>query len=172
MLYQEILFTEDECDKLIQYRYKLKDYRDNGGYTNRKDINYKQWTIKRTDNLDYLFNRIIEFIEIKFKVIINEFNEDSWIYQYEINDGYLMHTDNVYDRRFTVGVQLNNDYTGGDLMVDCGKERIIVNKDIGNCYIFESFLLHGVSPILCGNRFNFLTFILNRNIKYSNKTLI
>jgi len=172
MLHQEILFTKDECDKLIEYRYELEQTLSDGGYPDRKDINYKQWTIKRKDSLDYLFTRIVDFIIRKFGVEVIEFNEPAWIYQYEINDGYIMHTDNILDRRFTIGVQLNNEYGGGDLMIDHNKKRIIVNKDIGNCYIFESTLLHGVSPIVSGTRFNFLTFMFNHNIKYKNKTLI
>ena len=171
MLHQRILFTKDECDYLINYR-NNGVYRNNGGYANRIDINYKQWTIFRNDDLEFLFGRVISFIEEKFNVTITNFNEDAWIYQYEINDGYTMHTDNVLDRKFTIGIQLNNQYIGGDLVVDYNRERIIVNKEIGNCYVFESSLLHGVSPIIFGERFNFLTFMFNHNIIYNNRNLI
>jgi hypothetical protein len=171
MVHQRILFTEDECDYLINYR-NNGVYRNGGGYENRIDINYKQWTISRNDDLEFLFHRVINFIEEKFNVKITNFNEDAWIYQYEVNDGYSMHTDNILNRRFTIGIQLNNKYEGGDLMVDYNGKRIIVNKEIGNCYIFESFLLHGVSPIISGNRYNFLTFMHNYNLKTNKMSLI
>ena len=107
-----------------------------------------------------------------FNVNVKTFDEVAYIYQYEINDGYRMHTDSIHDRRFTMGVQLNDEYLGGELMVDYNGNRIIVDKNIGNCYIFESALLHGVSPVLSGNRFNILTFMFNRNITYNSKSLI
>jgi hypothetical protein len=171
MLHQRILFTKDECDYLINYR-NNGVYRNNGGYENRIDINYKQWTIFRNDDLEFLFGRVISFIEEKFNVTITNFNEDAWIYQYEINDGYIMHTDSVLNRIFTIGIQLNHQYKGGDLMVDYNGKRIIINKEIGNCYIFESSLLHGVSPITFGNRYNFLTFMHTHNIKSNKINLI
>jgi PKHD-type hydroxylase len=171
MIHQQILFTKDECDKLIQLRFDLEQTLSDGGYPDRVDINYKQWTIVKDNSLDYLFNRIIDFVSTKFGVEVLEFNEPAWIYQYEINDGYIMHTDNILDRRFTIGVQLSDEYEGGDLMVDYNKQRIIVNKDIGNCYVFESTLLHGVSPVTSGSRFNFLTFMFKHNVKH-NRTLI
>lgn len=172
MVYEKILFTKEECEELIEYRNSSNQYRGNGGYPNRSDISYKQWTIYRNDKIEFLFKRIIDFIQNKFNVVVTDFNEESWIYRYEVNDGYVMHRDNVFDRRFTIGVQLNDGYNGGDLMINYNNERIIIKKDIGNCYIFESQLLHGVSPITRGERFNFLTFIHNRNIKYDKRSLI
>jgi hypothetical protein len=171
MIYQKVLFTKDECDYFINYR-SNGVYRNNGGYENCAEINYKQWKIVRNEDLEFLFNRIIHFVEEKFNVTILNFNEDAWIYQYEINDGYMMHTDNILNRKFTIGIQLNNQYEGGHLMVDYNGERIVVNKEIGNCYVFESSLLHGVSPILLGERFNFLTFMFKHNITYNNRNLI
>ena len=171
MIHQQILLTKDECDYLINYKSNgIK--RSDGGYPNRTDVNYKQWTINRNEDLEFLFNKVISFTEEKFNVKITNFNEDAWIYQYEINDGYVMHTDNILNRRFTIGIQLNNEYEGGDLMVDYNGKRIIVNKEIGNCYIFESFLLHGVSPIISGNRYNFLTFMHSYNLKANKMSLI
>jgi len=172
MIHQKILFTEEECSYLIKYRNEVKQTMNNGGYPNRSDINYKQWTISRNETLEFLFGKIVDFIEEVFDVKVTNFHEDAWIYQYEINDGYIMHTDSILNRRFTIGVQLNDEYEGGDLMVDYDGQRIIVNKNIGNCYAFESFLLHGVSPILKGERFNFLTFMFSYNIKHNNKGLI
>lgn len=172
MIYQRVLLDKKECNDLINYKNKVKQTLNDGGYPNRPDINYKQWTISRNEDLEFLFKRISSFVEEKFNVTITNFNEDAWIYQYEINDGYVMHTDNALSRRFTIGVQLNDDYKGGDLMVDYNKERIIVDKEIGNCYIFESNLLHGVSPITSGERYNFLTFMFSYNIKSNNISLI
>jgi hypothetical protein len=171
MLHQKILFTKEECNYLINYRTNGV-YRNNGGYKNRSDINYKQWTIFRNSELDFLFDKLISFAEVSFHVKIENFKEDTWIYQWEVNDGYAMHRDNIKNRQFIIGVQLNDEYTGGDLMVDYGNQTLIVDKTIGNCYTFESATLHGVSPILSGNRFNVLTFFPTYNIKYNKVGLI
>jgi hypothetical protein len=171
MIHQKILFTKEECEYLINYK-NNGVYRNNGGYKNRNDISYKQWTIFRNNDLDFLFDKIISFAEISFNVKIENFKEESWIYQWEVNDGYVMHRDNIKNRKFIIGVQLNDEYVGGDLMVDCGNEISIVDKTIGNCYTFESATLHGVSPIISGNRFNVLTFFPTYNIKYNKVSLI
>jgi hypothetical protein len=171
VLYQRVLLNKDECSYLIKYRNNVNQTLNDGGYPNRTDINYKQWTILRNEDLEFLFKRVISFVEEKFNVKVTNFEETSWIYQYEINDGYIMHTDNILNRRFTIGVQLNDDYEGGDLMVDYNGKRTTVSKEIGNCYIFESSLLHGVSPIISGERFNFLTFMFKNNISNINKLI-
>jgi hypothetical protein len=171
MVHQKILFTKDECDYLINYR-NNGVYRNNGGYVNHVDINYKQWTIFRNSDLEFLFDKIISFAEKSFDVKIENFKEESWIYQWEVNDGYGMHKDNVKNRKFIIGVQLNDGYVGGDLMVDDGNQTLIVDKTIGNCYTFESAILHGVSPIISGNRFNMLTFFPTYNIKQNKVSLI
>ena len=171
MVHQKILFTKDECDYLINYR-NNGVYRNNGGYVNHVDINYKQWTIFRNSDLEFLFDKIISFAEMSFDVKIENFKEESWIYQWEVNDGYGMHRDNVKNRKFIIGVQLNDDYVGGDLMVDDGNQTLIVDKRIGNCYTFESAILHGVSPIISGNRFNMLTFFPTFIIKQNKISLI
>lgn len=171
MVHQKILFTKDECDYLINYR-NNGVYRNNGGYVNHVDINYKQWSIFRNSDLEFLFNKIISFAEMSFDVKIENFKEESWIYQWEVNDGYGMHRDNVKNRKFIIGVQLNDEYVGGDLMVDDGNQTLIVDKTIGNCYTFESAILHGVSPIISGNRFNMLTFFPTYNIIQNKVSLI
>ncbi len=170
-LNQKILFSEEECDFLINYKSNgIK--RPHGGYLNHSGINYKQWTINRNEDLEFLFTKVISFTEETFNIKVTNFSEPAWIYQYEINDGYIMHTDDILNRCFTIGIQLNNEYEGGDLIIDYNGKRIIVNKEIGNCYIFESALLHGVSPITSGNRYNFLTFMHSYNITINKISLI
>ncbi len=172
MLHQKILFTKEECQSLIDYRSEVKQTLNDGGYPNRNDINYKQWTIYRNNHLEFLFSRIIDFVETSFDVKVKNFNEQSYIYQYEINDGYIMHRDNIRNRLITLGIQLSDDYEGGDLVVEHENNQIVVDKHIGNCYTFDSILLHGVSPITYGNRFNFLTFIHTYNVKSNKLNLI
>jgi hypothetical protein len=159
MIHQKILLTEEECNKLIEYKDKLKMTSTDGHYPSIPDINYTEWTFYRDDENEFIYERILPFIEEKFNVTLIEFNEMCHIYQYSINDGYVMHRDTGYDRRFTVGIQLCNNYEGGDLVVNYNGEKIVVSKEIGNCYVFDSKLLHGVLPIETGQRFNFLTFI-------------
>ena len=67
MLHQRILFTKDECDYLINYR-NNGVYRNNGGYENRIDINYKQWTIFRNSDLDFLFDKLKSLSSIALMV--------------------------------------------------------------------------------------------------------
>jgi hypothetical protein len=173
MVHQKILFTKEECDLLIDYRNRVKQtFSISGSDPNFSDISYKQWSIFRNSDLDFLFDKIISFAETSFDVKIENFKEESWIYQWEVNDGYGMHRDNVKNRKFIIGVQLNDNYVGGDLMVNDGNQILIVDKTIGNCYTFESAILHGVSPIISGNRFNMLTFFPTYNIKHNKFSLI
>ena len=172
MLFQKILFSNEECDFLLNYKNNVIQTCDDGNYPNRTDVNYSQWTVQRNNDLEFVYRKIENFIHEMFGVEIIKFDEEGWIYEYSLNDGYGMHRDNVFNRRFTIGIQLNEEYEGGDLQVEIDNKIINVNKNKGNCYIFESHLLHGVKPVTFGNRYNFLTFMKKNNYKETNINLI
>lgn len=172
MLFEKILFSDSECNYLIDYRDNVLQTCDDGNYPNRTDVNYSQWTVERNNDLEFVYKRIEKFVQEKFNVEVTNFNEEGWIYEYSLNDGYVMHTDNVFNRKFTIGIQLNEEYKGGDLEVEIDGKIKTVKKIKGNCYVFESYLMHGVKPITEGNRYNFLTFMKKYNYKNLNLNLI
>lgn len=91
--------------------------------------------------------------------------------KYDIGGHYDWHSDSgdgeVFRDRFcTVVIQLNNDYEGGDLLYkESNMLEYAFEKGIGNLFIFNSNLLHKVTPITTGNRFSLVTWItLKRSI--------
>ena len=68
-----------------------------------------------------------------------------------------------------MGVCLNNDYDGGELVLYNPEEQL--PKEIGNIYTFPSQRLHEVKKIIKGERWSIIGFLHFENIEL-NKTLI
>ena len=72
---------------------------------------------------------------------------------------------------YAVGVLLNDNFFGGDFkMYD--KNNTILNKKIGNTYVFDVRLEHEITPITNGERYSLLWFLQNEHIQYITNKLI
>ena len=69
------------------------------------------------------------------------------------------------------GVLLNDTFEGGDFKLHTQNE-IILDKVMGNTYIFDVRIEHEITPILEGERFSLLWFLKNEHIKTTTNTLI
>jgi predicted 2-oxoglutarate/Fe(II)-dependent dioxygenase YbiX len=92
--------------------------------------------------------------------------------EYKENQYFDWHMDNnstIYKHRFaSVVIQLNDTYTGGILEIKNfkGKSVPIENK-IGTLYVFNSGLLHRVTPIVKGTRYSLVNWV---SLVKTNKT--
>ena len=98
-------------------------------------------------------------------------NSDEFYFQtYKKGDKFEKHTDNSYDRVYTIGLLLNNKFKGGNFLVDVTPDNSVLFKNvIGNCYIIESMLKHELEEITEGERHIVLVFIKNSQIKFAEK---
>ena len=84
--------------------------------------------------------------------------------QYKEGDEYNWHTDgdNVIfrDRFASIVVQLNDGYNGGVLEIKNIKGELVpIENKIGTLYIFDSRLLHRVTPVETGVRYSLVNWI-------------
>lgn len=94
--------------------------------------------------------------------------------KYEIGGHYDWHTDSgndgIYANRFyTIVIQLNNEYIGGNLLYkDENSTEVVFEKGIGNLFIFNSNLLHKVTNVTDGDRFTLVSWV---NVKKINSLI-
>ena len=87
------------------------------------------------------------------------------IIHYKPGDFYKPHTDwgsTYFDRKVTMVVQLSDkdEYTGGELLLHDGPEPWAADPKMGNAILFPSWTLHEVTPLLSGERWVFVAWVL------------
>jgi hypothetical protein len=85
-------------------------------------------------------------------------------------DWFSEHNDVKENRLYAVGVVLNDDFEGGDFILKINGESIL-NKTIGNSYIFDVRINHEVTNILSGERYSLLWFLQAEHLKFENKLI-
>jgi predicted 2-oxoglutarate/Fe(II)-dependent dioxygenase YbiX len=170
MFYQEILFTEKECQKIIDLIEKLDKIDGKKKYSvdGNTDVSFDEYRIRDVVENSWFLDRIKKLIENKLKISLNFIDRDVHILSYGLNDGFSKHIDfNPLDndpRIYTVGLLLNDKFEGGNLLIYDTK-KIILNKIVGNLYIFESTIPHEVEKITQGRRKTIIIHIKKSEIK-------
>jgi len=79
----------------------------------------------------------------------------------EYFDWHTDSTDTIYRDRFTsIVIQLNDNYNGGILEIKNLKgETLPIENKIGTLYIFNSRLLHRVTPVMGGIRYSLVNWV-------------
>jgi hypothetical protein len=165
MIIQKILFTKEECDKII----------------NLKKINSQKWSFLDRDynsNLivfneetGWIFDRLKDFFEITCDTKIIKLKQDIHFHYYCEGDFFGRHNDAKKNRIYGVGVLLNEEFMGGDFIF-YDKNPEIINKIKGNSYVFDVITNHEIKPIINGIRHSLLWFLDNNNIKISKTNLL
>ena len=70
-----------------------------------------------------------------------------------------------------MGVLLNDNFSGGDFKL-YNPNEIIVDKVVGNTYIFDVRIDHEITSILDGDRYSLLWFLQYEHIKIKTNKLI
>jgi len=68
-------------------------------------------------------------------------------------------------------VLLNNDFEGGDFKL-YNPNEIILNKEIGNGYLFDVKIEHEITPLKNGERYSLIWFLQNEHIENKRDKLI
>lgn len=84
--------------------------------------------------------------------------------EYKEGQYFDWHTDSnstIYRDRFTsIVIQLNDSYSGGILEIkNYKKELVQIENKIGTLYMFNSGLLHRVTPVIDGTRYSLVNWI-------------
>jgi hypothetical protein len=162
---ESVLFSKEECQNIVNEN-KLQE-------TNWdiKDRKYHSQPITYSLETKWLFDKLKTFFEIETGIKIIKIKEQIHFHKFVKGDWFGKHND-IRDRRlYAVGVLLNDTFEGGDFKLYKPNE-IILDKVIGNTYLFDVRIDHEITPILEGERYSLLWFLENENIKTETNTLI
>lgn len=176
MFFQELLFTETDCKQILKLINIDNKMSGDEKYSKKGlDVSFEEYKIEDNFENKWFLDTIKNFIYKNTKIKKVEFNIDASILKYGINDGFSKHidlnTNHTNPRIYTVGVLLNTDFEGGNLIIyDEKNNKKNLNKIIGNCYLFESTVMHEVEKIIKGTRYSLVIHI--RNTEYKKVNLI
>lgn len=161
MLIQSILFTKEECDRIIELRKKYHIGGDNGRYDNIEEFQYKFYTYNNSYDTKWILDRVHTFFEEKKNLKIHPKGKNINIHHYTIGDRFDKHIDTGEPiKEWNIGIMLNEDYIGGDYnLYDLSDNRITIDKKIGNVAIYQSQIPHEITPIIKGERWSAAIFI-------------
>jgi len=164
---QKILFTAEECNSIInRYNNLPISYQES-----RDNCSYTSISIDKTENR-WILDRVIKWVESELNCSIDwdsSTDEDEFYFQfYKKGDRFDKHDDNVYNRVYTAGILLNDEFEGGKFLVDVSVDNpILFENQIGNCYVIESMLKHEVTEIISGYRNVVIIFFKQSQIKFN-----
>lgn len=161
------------CDTIVQYTLsnlslEIATIYENGKILN-SDVRKSSVTFNNYENIyptlimDIL-NVINKNIKIKNCVAVKNINNTSLQFTYyKEGDHFDWHIDSsetgyTSSRYFSIVIQLNDEFEGGDLIVknENGQE-LIIPKSKGSITIFPSFFWHKVTPVTNGKRYTLVS---------------
>jgi hypothetical protein len=178
MIYQEKIFTKEECDKIISYqnvyldlifRHKepsidLENRRiDNVGMVlDGKKLGkfFNVWDIVYDVESEWMFEKLLNWFSKVSNIKCNSNNKlhGCSLHKYSKGDSFTKHIDlnpNFPDRRWNLGIQLNDEYTGGEyICYDKNNNEIVLSKEVGTAVAYNSRTLHEIKEILSGERWS------------------
>jgi hypothetical protein len=165
MIKQNKLFSKEECQSIIFYGSNNITNWDNN------DRKYHSQPIICSLETKWLFDKLKTFFEEQSKIQIKKNKEVIHFHKFVKGDWFGKHNDIRDNRLYAVGVLLNNDFEGGDFKL-YNPNEIILDKVIGNTYLFDVRMEHEITPILEGERYSLLWFLQNEHIKTPTNKLI
>lgn len=165
ILKEKILFTKEECESILSYN---KTHITNWQMADRK---YNSQPINYSLDTKWLFYKLKNFMESETEVKIRTIKKTIHFHKFTKGDWFEKHNDVKDNRLYAVGVLLNDDFSGGDFKL-YNPNEIILNKVVGNTYLFDVRIDHEITPILDGERYSLLWFLQNEHIKIKTNKLI
>ena len=165
ILKEKILFSKEECESIISYNdTHITNWLMGDRKYNSQPINYSLET-------KWLFDKLKEFVEENTDIKIKKIKETIHFHKFTKDDWFGKHNDIRDNRLYAVGVLLNDTFKGGDFKL-YNPNEIILDKVIGNTYLFDVRIDHEIIPILEGERYSLLWFLENEHIKIETNKLI
>lgn len=165
ILNQKVLFNKKECESIISFNETdITNWMMGDRKYNSQSINYSLET-------KWLFDKLKDFVERETNIEIRTIKKTIHFHKFTKGDWFGKHNDVRDNRLYAVGVLLNDDFSGGDFKL-YNPNEIILNKVIGNTYLFDVRIDHEITPILDGERYSLLWFLQNEHIKIQTNKLI
>jgi hypothetical protein len=165
ILIQKILFNQQECQSIIDI---TKSKKQNWNY---KDRIYESTSIEYNKNTIWLFDKLKVFVEKETNIKIGTIKKTIHFHKFTNGDWFGKHNDIRNNRVYAVGVLLNDDFEGGDFKLYNPNEYML-NKEMGNTYLFDVRIEHEITPILSGERYSLLWFLQSEHVKFDINKLL
>ena len=166
----EDFLSPEECDSILNKCKEELTLSDATVYGHTSNTLPNKTTRKSSigwiSNLKFLNERLTNKLRETFNINGMEVTGlgDFQFTKYKEGDYFDWHTDStdtVYRDRFTsIVIQLNNEYVGGVLEIKNLKGELVpIENKIGTLYIFNSRLVHRVTPVETGVRYSLVNWI-------------
>jgi PKHD-type hydroxylase len=177
--YIEKVFTEEECDKFLEFANTLPTHEGITGVDpNNSDEKVRKskvaWILPSQENL-WMYSKlrdiIVDLNNEAYKLDIYGFTEALQFTTYEApGDHYTWHCDKFIGgpiRKLSFVLQLTdpNEYEGGELLYTLGEKHEVVPKGKGTICVFPSYVLHKVTPVTKGKRQTLVGWLGGPNFK-------
>ena len=165
LLKEKTIFTKAECETILSYNnIDITDWE-------MPDRKYKSSPIIHSTETGWLFDKLKTFFETETGLQISTIKKQIHFHKYKKGDWFGKHNDIRDNRFYAVGVLLNDNFVGGDFIM-YNTDMQILNKKIGNTYLFDVRIDHEIKPILDGSRYSLLWFLQQEHIKLKITKLI
>ena len=132
-------------------------------------------SVCKTKESDIVVKKMLDFFENSTgETLINK-DFHLIIHRYTIGDFFDKHndsgnaivagTDNIGFRKYTLGMNLNDDYDGGEFIAYDNENKIILGEKRGYPYVMSANTTHEVTKIKNGMRKSILIFICSEDLK-------
>lgn len=182
MFYEKVLFTEEECKQILDYRFEYPNHYVTPDWSLIKGTRtvyqsvpqgttnwvkkYNVWDIVKDEKTKWFYNRIYDWFEsvsglhIKrehYGEIKNKRRFAHKLHEYSKGDRFDKHIDSIEeysDRLWNLGIILNSDFEGGDyLYYDKEDNEYSFSKITGNVVAYSSEVPHEITEITQGKRY-------------------
>lgn len=175
--YLDNLFTPEECAFIIAVGesklLKKATVFDNSIVDKIRDS--KITWLYPSDDMEWVFKKVTDAItninNNFFKFDLYGLVEGFQFTRYDAPSGfYGMHIDKMLNgrvRKLSLTIQLSapEDYEGGELALQIGKEADVMPKELGKMLVFPSYVLHEVRPVTKGTRYSLVAWITGAPFK-------
>ncbi len=174
--------SKEECESIIKKCVDGFDLLDAKTYSESDVVKLNKKETRKSkvafiDDLGHINNlvlsKVIEKVKIKgFEPSIETFQ----FTKYNEGDYFDWHTDSndtiFKDRFYTIVIQLNENYTGGNFELIINNKESKMEFGVGNLFIFPSNMYHRVKQIESGIRYSLVSWLKLKEIKNHKKTLL
>ena len=179
MIYQEVIFTKEECEKIIAYKEVYTDLiwrslepaidfenrridhhtHTKGGKKFGKFFNV--WDIQNDSNTLWVFERLLKWFNSVSNIDIDiegaKKIRGGSLHKYSKGDLFQKHMDLVIgheNRRWNLGIQLNEEYNGGEYICYNNDNEILISPKPGTAVAYDATTYHEIKEITAGERYS------------------
>ena len=174
MIYQEKIFSVEECELIKKFSEKSPDIKPYYVFDNYAaeivgenkivfkgdNTSYNSYVILNNKDTSWMFEKILNWFESVSGVKINRSYKvaNCTLHRYEEGDGFVRHQDLGYgftSRRYNLGIQISSNYEGGDYVCwDAKENEIILSKEMGTALAYHCRVWHEIREVTKGERWS------------------